>query len=71
MKYPCSDGIDRDESIEAYLICINDLEIAHQKMTDLTRKREVLENKLKDLSFNKLGLIGLLAIFRELKVRKT
>lgn len=62
MKYPCSDGIDRDKDIEEYLRLKRRLE----ETKDYIKKLEILEtqptHRLSQIFTDKLGLVGLAAI---------
>ena len=62
MKYPCSDGVNRDDAIESFLI-LQDLKlkigVSILEQQAILRK---IEAKMNDIAFYKLGSVGIKAI---------
>jgi hypothetical protein len=59
MRYPCSDGVDRDDAIERYLKLERELHQTLEGLGVLTRRREQLQQEMGDLIHNELGGIGM------------
>lgn len=58
IKYPCEDGIDRDQDIENYLITEEKLRMARLRLAGLKEKIETYEEELQEIEIEELGSIG-------------
>jgi hypothetical protein len=65
MKYPCADGIDRDEAIDLYVALRKQEKELRQQVATLTAQWESVRYQMGRLTFDKLGFCGLKAVPEE------